>query len=575
MHQKWIDIIQKLDFAFQPIIHTNTGKTFAFEILLQDIKKASNFDTEQELFDYAFEDEMIYYVHQKLLNKALNKFLSLEYENIPFFYNLDHRLIYLKNKHNDIFFSNLHFSKKNIIFQFNEKGSLCEQNLLLTLIDLYKKNHYKISINHFGNLAAGLKLLYFGKSDYIKIDKFYIHNINSNPNKRFFCSSITEIAHILGIKIIAQQVETKEEYYTCKEINIDYIQGPFIQKATKDIDELKYKYNHIINTIKKDKRKLNHTLIDEKYIQNIQAININSSLHKLFIYFKENPSNTFVPIIDDYNYLQGVIYEVDIKKISYSQYGLSLSKNIACSSNLIKFIKPILCAERTWSIDKILEIYSMNQIHSKGIFITQGNKYIGFINVNSLLILSYNRNLEIAKNQNPLTKLPGNKQIEMFIEKAFQKNISTEYSHIMYFDFNDFKPFNDIYGFRQGDRAILIFSELLQSALPHQTFIAHVGGDDFFVGFNNQNYETIYKIVKSIQEQFIISVEALYSKEDIRNKYIVAIDRFNTERKFNLLSVSCAIIEISSKSNKLYFDHNLGLIKKVSKSHNFPIGICM
>lgn len=73
MHQKWINIIQKLDFAFQPIIHTNTGKIFAFEVLLQDIKKASNFDTEQELFDYAFEDEMLYYVHQKLLNKALNK----------------------------------------------------------------------------------------------------------------------------------------------------------------------------------------------------------------------------------------------------------------------------------------------------------------------------------------------------------------------------------------------------------------------------------------------------------------------------------------------------------------------
>lgn len=106
-------------------------------------------------------------------------------------------------------------------------------------------------------------------------------------------------------------------------------------------------------------------------------------------------------------------------------------------------------------------MYNLKFNDSLGIFITQSEKYRGFINLNSLLTLSYKRNIEIATNQNPLTKLPGNNQIEKFISNSFENaNINT--THIIYFDFNDFKPFNDNYGFRQGDRAILIFSELLQ-----------------------------------------------------------------------------------------------------------------
>ena len=73
-----------------------------------------------------------------------------------------------------------------------------------------------------------------------------------------------------------------------------------------------------------------------------------------------------------------------------------------------------MSVEISWGIDKILEMYNLNFKNSLGIFITHCDKYLGFINLNSLLTMSYKRNIEIATNQNPLTKLPGNKQIERF-----------------------------------------------------------------------------------------------------------------------------------------------------------------
>jgi diguanylate cyclase (GGDEF)-like protein len=265
----------------------------------------------------------------------------------------------------------------------------------------------------------------------------------------------------------------------------------------------------------------------------------------------------------------GIIYETDIKKISYSQYGLSLAQNKTFSSSLIKYLKPAIFVEISWGIDKILEMYNLNSKDAIGIFITQGNKYRGFINLNSLLTLSYKRNIEIATNQNPLTKLPGNNQIEKFIEKTLRKNQKT--THIIYFDFNDFKPFNDIYGFRQGDRAILIFSELLQKRYPKDAFIAHIGGDDFFVGLKKHSFDEVYKLTFEVQNEFKNTAENIYSKNDKENGYMIAKDRFNMERKFNLLSVSSAIIEINSKSNISNFDNTLNILKKASKGSAEPI----
>ena len=70
--------------------------------------------------------------------------------------------------------------------------------------------------------------------------------------------------------------------------------------------------------------------------------------------------------------------------------------------------------------------------------------------------------------------------------KKYKKSIT----HIIYFDFNDFKPFNDIYGFRQGDRAILVFSELFTKRYPKDAFIAHIGGW-FFVGLRDHKFEEV------------------------------------------------------------------------------------
>ena len=569
----WSKIIDKLDYAFQPIIYSHTGKIYAVEALLRNVQDIPGLTNIDDLFDLAFNDDYLYELDLQLREKAISKFSKIKINNLKLFYNLDNRIIYNKNYsqgNTAKILNKYNLNKDSIYFELSEKGTAIEQNALSSMLQRYKESGYKIAIDDFGIGVSGLKLLYFSEANIIKLDRFFISNIDQDSKKKLFCSSIVEMAHIMGMQVIAEGVETVKEFYTCKDIGADFIQGYLVQKPTKSIEDITNIYQDISNLILNDKRSNQTNFIDDKYIEEIYPLDVNTSLYDLFLHFKKNTEHNFVPIIDEFGYFLGIIYESDIKKISYSQYGLSLAQNKTFSSTLLKYIKPALSVEISWGIDEILEMYNLKFNDSLGIFITQSEKYKGFINLNSLLTLSYKRNIEIATNQNPLTKLPGNNQIEKFINNSFE-NAHINTTHIIYFDFNDFKPFNDNYGFRQGDRAILIFSELLQKRYPKNSFIAHIGGDDFFVGLKDYKYDDIFELTCNIQEEFKSSVVNLYSNDDKNRGFIISKDRFNTTREFNLLSVSSAIIEINPSSNISDFDNTLNLIKRDSKNSKEPI----
>jgi diguanylate cyclase (GGDEF)-like protein len=573
LDKKWNKILSKVDFAFQPIVNVKTGNLFAVEALLRNYQEAGNFYSIHNLFDDAFHDGVLYQLDLELRHKALLKFAKLNINNLQLFYNLDHRLMYMpdfSHGNTSLILEKLGLDKNSICFELSERGTLRDPSSITTMVNRYKQEGYDIAIDDFGTGVAGLQLLYYAEANFIKIDRFFIQNIQSDAKKRLFCSSIINMAHIMGMRVIGEGIESEEEYYTCKDLGMDLLQGYLIQKPKIELEKIKEKYTDISDLFKNDKRYSATNLLDKGKIEIIKSLQDDTSLHDLFVYFKENSENSFVPIVDNLNNLSGVIYEKDIKKISYSQFGISLAKNDNDNSKIKRFTKHVVSAEITWGVDKILEIYNMNKYNSNGIYITKNNKYFGFLSVNDLLDISYNRNLEMAEDQNPLTRLPGNKKIEEYMINAFKKESIT---YIIYFDFNDFKPFNDHYGFRQGDRAILLFANLLKEVSTTNSFVAHIGGDDFFIGFKDSDYLHVFNVISEIQSSFCLKVQELYSKSDQEHGYISANDRFGTPRKFKLLGVASAIVGINSNIDKNNFDYMLGQIKKDSKKVDIPLGV--
>ncbi|MEA3384062.1 MAG: EAL domain-containing protein [Campylobacterota bacterium] len=581
MKKKVIHIADNLEIKFEPIIKITTGNIYGVDIKLSGFEKLG-FDSKFHCFNELKNEGLLSSFLLLLWDNIFKKYNQIKIDNLYLFYKFD--TCYIPNYQSYfkkfVKYLDQYSIKNDLIYIYfgNDHSNFYYEDSLVKATKFFKELGFNVRIDGFGNGFSTMKLLYNIDVSCILLDSFYINNLSKTSKKRFFSTYLTRISHQLGIKVIAKSIKNKSEFLTCKDIGIDYVKGIFIQKAQENPNKIKDCYTHIKKICNTDKRIHEENKIKDKYIETIKPMNHNTKFHKVFEYFKNNANITIIPIVDEKDQLVGVIYEEDIKELSYSKYGSELAKNSSMSGKLMKFVKTAISIDKDWGVDKMLDLYSsLADDSTKGIFVTYEDRYFGYISLNNLLVLSHERNIEIAKNQNPLTKLPGNNIIQKYLKYAFNELDHNIY-HIVYFDFNDFKPFNDIYGFRLGDRAILLFSELLRKYLTNDEFIAHVGGDDFFVGFKNIKYEDVYKKIDNIQKIFKNEVSSLYNIDDINRGFIVAKDRFGIQREFALLSVAAAIIELT-KINLKYnnienkFDTILGTIKKISKSIDTPIGV--
>lgn len=148
---------------------------------------------------------------------------------------------------------------------------------------------------------------------------------------------------------------------------------------------------------------------------------------------------------------------------------------------------------------------------------------------------------------NPLTHLPGNTSIM----DELQKNIdSGKPFAVGYADLDKFKAYNDKYGFEKGDE---IIREVARILIKHgrgeggpNTFIGHVGGDDFVFICDD---EVIDQVCQKIIEEFDKKSPSFYGKEDVKTGFIISHDRQGKEQKFGFLSISIGIV--SSRAQKI------------------------
>jgi diguanylate cyclase (GGDEF)-like protein len=380
-----------------------------------------------------------------------------------------------------------------------------------------------------------------------------------------FLESIISLAHSLQIKTIAKGIETKEEFLTIKSLGCHYAQGYFISKP--EIDTEKIKTSYLEKIIKKEKREKKSNY--KKYIIIEDFITPNSKVETILDKFK-NQTLEYLPVLNENFNPIGYIDYKDIRGYITNQYGISILKNERNKEGNLNFIiSPAVIIDINENINNIISIFAKNN-HKNLIIITENEKYYGILTPNELINIIYEQKLLEAKDLNPLTSLPGNRLVTNFMKRFIGNKATT----VVYFDFNDFKPFNDTYGFRTGDRAIFMFSDILQKN-KGSNFIGHIGGDDFFMGFVDKDFEEIYEITNKIVKKFKIEAESLYKEKDIKNGYIISKDREGNKNKFPLLSVSAAILEFELNDifNEDTISEILGSLKKEAKKSDNNIAI--
>ena len=564
----WLQRLLILDIAFQPILNMHTGRLYAVEALLRKVEDIG-FNTIFELFDTAYKENVLYSFDLALRKKALIKFTQIEgFESIKLFYNLDNRLFEMpdfKTGNTEGLLEKLNLKKENLCFEISERHEFASDANLERLVTHYKDGGFSVAIDDFGVGYSGYKLLYHFTPDVIKIDRFFLTAIETDMKKKTMLRSITQLAIQLGVKVIAEGVETQEELLTCKEIGCHLVQGYYIQRPTCDSAEILSVYPEIKKLFKQEKRQKRSAI--EPFIQKIKPLSCNAKSAQVLEFFKTHIHRDVLPMVDDHDEPVGVIQERDVKQYLYSPYGHSLFLNNANESTKVKsIVKSYPVIDMNSDINVIIELYTQN-MDALGVIITKDTKYYGFLDTLSMVGMMNEQNLINARDQNPLTKLPGNKKIDDYV----MKSLVSDTSYIMcYFDLDNFKAFNDLYGFRNGDRVLQLFADILKRSLPRSYFKGHIGGDDFFVAVKSEKLtESYIKEIMDVIKQFKYEVKAFYTLQDRDNGYIMSLDREEKRKKFKLLCVSASIIELDScsKTRSAQLLNNIfSAQKKVAKS---------
>jgi diguanylate cyclase (GGDEF)-like protein len=177
---------------------------------------------------------------------------------------------------------------------------------------------------------------------------------------------------------------------------------------------------------------------------------------------------------------------------------------------------------------------------------------------------------------NPLTGLPGNRQVERFLQQCAKEK--ERFWAAVYIDIDNFKAYNDCYGFLRGDEVLKATAGAIArtiGACRYSVFVGNIGGDDFLTGFNNdaprtdeQSIEEVKATLENLITEFDELVKRFYKQEDLELGYLEAEGRRGGMERYPIMSLSIAVVT----NERRLFNHPLEIsntfvsVKRKAKS---------
>lgn len=550
MKEELLSIIRQgaIKTVFQPIISLRDGETLGFEALSR-ISVDSKISNISELFALAEAYKLVWELEQLCRIKALE---SLKQEigdgECPrVFINVNPCV--LEDPNFQVGFTKEHLSRHgikqhNIIIEITEKSTICNMDAYNSIVSHYKDQGYRIAVDDAGTGHSGLVLISRINPHFIKIDMDLIRGIDKDKLKYAVVKGLVELSRLSNIQLIGEGIETREELDTLINLGVQYGQGYFLQRP---VGAIVSPSQQVIAQIHESNRRKNHIYgdsLENIYVTNITKKGISVSpttkIGKVLAIFQSDPAFLSISVVNN-NTLLGVVNRARFLAKLSGQYGFSLYQS-----------KPIytLMENNFTSVDVSTPINAVSQIAMARdddniydpVFVSDKTLYAGFVTIKDLLVMTTQIELKDAKNQNPLTGLPGNNMIQNQIAAVIKNN--TDFS-ILYIDIDNFKAYNDRYGFEKGDQIIKELANILMDVSGEHGFVGHIGGDDFIVILAvNDFIGTVNQIVDSFRRR----AKYFYTSEDAKRGFIIGKNRNGEIEQFPLVSLSIAAVSNMKKS---------------------------
>lgn len=538
--------------VFQPIVSLRDGNVVGYEALSRisdDAGREYKHISIEEIFVAAEKSDLIWNMDYLCRKNAMKEYFGQnELEEIGLlFLNVCPRIMEDQRFSTGFtrdYLKRFYTKPENIVFEITEREAIKNKTDFQKLVHHYKKQGFDIAIDDVGSAYSGLERICYSNPDYIKLDMSLVRGIHNNHIKEALVRGMMDFATSSNMQVIAEGIETKEELEKLIHLGVHYGQGYYLAYPQRYLSQPSEEVVQTIYIANQKRHKLQNYSVARYYIKNITfptlTVSSEEKIGDIQEHLEKKPEIPGVCVCME-NKVQGVLTREKLAQMLGGRFGFSLYQNRAVSLIMNKDFLSVDVQTPISVVSEIAMKREKSQLYDF-IVVTQNSEYYGVVTIKDLLTNATQINLMAARDANPLTGLPGNVVIENEIETCLERN--EEYS-ILYLDLDNFKAFNDRYGFECGDKVICAVADTLHDVFDKGEFIGHIGGDDFVVILSSEEWG---RYIEKIDVEFRKRIQPLYSKQDWEQGYIIAANRKGEIEKFPVVSITTVAVTSREKS---------------------------
>jgi len=555
---------ENITTAFQPIFDTNNNTLYAFEALMRG-PKDSALHSPETVFALSRKYNRVMELDQVCRKKAIESYKSLDLPGKLSINVCPSSLIdpYFKKGRTIQLLQEFEIPMDKVILEITEQQSF-DHDELKTAARYYQDMGFNIALDDLGAGYSGLRLLAELKPNYIKLDKFFISDIHENDVAGDFVKLIVDLAARVNCRVIAEGVETLDEFDFVKKMSIHLVQG-YLLAVPDENPSIDYPQDVVNGKAPKsfDSHKVQGAFEKERVsslrILPTKTCSDTELASTILEWFQSDFQLQTVPVLSN-----GVVVGTLLRDEVLNLYSTPYAHSLYLHSNVkaMMLYAPLVAqlTDTLADVSRKATNRSFNHVYSP-VIVCDGEKYVGTISIRDLLKNITECQIEHARHCNPLSGLPGNVRIEAEVQGRLDADITFS---LLHFDLDNFKAFNDFYGYDRGDKMIHLVARLLQESARKNEFVGHIGGDDFVMIIADDAWE---QRIWDMLESFSLRSTQLYDLQEQNQNFIETTDRTGILRQYNLasLSVSALHCDLGRFQSHLQIAEVLAEIKHRSK----------
>nr|WP_295707681.1 bifunctional diguanylate cyclase/phosphodiesterase [uncultured Halomonas sp.] len=536
---QWLNQIiaaEELHVLFQPIVDATQQSIYGYEALIRG-PKTSPLHSPLRLFDVATQAGLLVELDLLCRRLAIQRFAELELPGLLFL-NVMPLTIVERDFREGLtlgFIRESGLPPERVVIELTEHVPIHDYDLMRQAVAHYRDMGFQVALDDLGAGHSSLRHWSELRPDFVKLDRHFISGIDREPAKREFLRSILDVARSLDCQLIAEGVETAAEHLCLWELDrgLALLQGFYFARPSQhpplQLDMMLPSSTQLKTPAGRTARSI---------LRTIEPITIDCAVPLISERFRRQPHLRCVAVLENGKPLavvrRNAFLTLFTNPYSHALYAKRRVLDVADARMLVA------------EADTPLEILSQqltdsHDIEQEDFVITNdAGEYLGMGNIVDLLREITAIQVRQARHANPLTGLPGN----ILINETLMTYLAAEQGFAAaYVDLDNFKAFNDAYGYARGDQVIISLARLLQAQVESAGgFIGHIGGDDFMMLLSLNHWESV---CGQILRSFEVMAPGFYDDADRLRGGIQIENRQNSVTFFPFVSVSIAVKPIT------------------------------